>query len=525
MSLELNGYFLFPNGDQVAFDGSFNESYQGHHVNKETVQVFRSWIEHDQERIETIRQRVDEDWNTEEDEDITVFPISKKALEQIKKHSPHSRPRKGGKLPPPKPSPPIEVETARELWDHQKEAVGVFLKKKTGILEMATGTGKTRVALEIIRKLFLQNEINSVIIVTEGTDLLDQWHETISGWQNEKICSKLPALNLFQHFDDHHQIQDFLADPANSILIISRNKPQRLQKLFIDQRLQPRKRHTLIIHDEIHGFGSPSLVTYLSESHSGFQYKLGLSATPEREYDEQGSQFIQQEVGDVIYEYPVEKAIEDGILCEFDYHPLPFYLTTNDKQRLQSIHARAAQDRKKGNPWDQRDLAIKLSHVIKTAEDKPDVLDGYLNKNSSSLKSAILFVDDIDQGDKICDVVHRFTNLYKTYYAGTESDYLQLLSKREIDCLVACARLNQGIDIKSLETIFLIATPRAKLITIQRLGRCLRSDAQNPDKRALVVDLICTSEKEEEDGKNTADEERVKWLKELSKIKNKTRNS
>ena len=66
-------------------------------------------------------------------------------------------------------------------------------------------------------------------------------------------------------------------------------------------------------------------------------------------------------------------------------------------------------------------------------------------------------------------------------------------AKGEIDCLIACHRISQGINIRSLRTVVLFASARSKLETIQRIGRCLRVDPKAPDKRALVIDFVRTS--------------------------------
>ena len=92
----------------------------------------------------------------------------------------------------------MEILSSRDLWAHQEEAKAAFLKAKHGILEMATGTGKTRTAIGIIKKLLEEGKVRRVIVITYGTDLLQQWyHELLlnlgniilKGWQyfgNEK---------------------------------------------------------------------------------------------------------------------------------------------------------------------------------------------------------------------------------------------------------------------------------------------------------------------------------------------------
>jgi len=90
-------------------------------------------------------------------------------------------------------------------------------------------------------------------------------------------------------------------------------------------------------------------------------------------------------------------------------------------------------------------------------------------------------------------------------------------ARGEFDCLITCHRISQGIDIQSLENVVLFASARAKLETIQRIGRCLRFDPQKPDKRARVIDFVRPGK--EEGGILNADEERCEWLTGLSKIR------
>ena len=73
------------------------------------------------------------------------------------------------------------------------------------------------------------------------------------------------------------------------------------------------------------------------------------------------------------------------------------------------------------------------------------------------------------------------------------------------------------MDIKSVDTIVLFAADATRLQTIQRIGRALRSDPDNPKKVATVVDFIWEGEDEEE----TADSRRRDYLSELAKARRK----
>jgi superfamily II DNA or RNA helicase len=509
------GYFVFENEEWVSFDGSFNESDGGLRWNTDRTQVFRSWKGSDAERGLDVISSVDRDWEGSNPY-IAVFGLEDSTLELVRRMSQKDRPTKrrnekhfsGDKQDE---DSPVLIQFPTWFWKHQKLATQTFLQRQCGILEMATGTGKTRTALEIVRQLFLLQKIKSLVVCTYGTDLLNQWYENVNGWL-ESSGTGFAALRVLRNYDTHRELQSYLNYPTNSILILSRD-PNNLRTVLTHRNFTGID--TLILHDEIHGFGSPRLVAELSGTHSSINYRLGLSATPEREYDEEGSKFIENEVGPVIFTYGLPEAISDGVLCEFDYKPLFFAYTQEDADAKKSVYARKAASEKEGRPWDSTRLFIELSRVNKKAVMKPATLQRYLQENPLALKSSIIFVLDREQGDQICRVVEQFTYRYKTYYAGVDAGYLGLLSGGEIDTLIACERLNEGVDIRSLKTVFLVASDRARLDTIQRIGRCLRKDPKVLQKRALVVDFIL--EKEKDDNSDSADEERMRWLEGISK--------
>ena len=88
-------------------------------------------------------------------------------------------------------------------------------------------------------------------------------------------------------------------------------------------------------------------------------------------------------------------------------------------------------------------------------------------------------------------------------------------SEKKIDCVINVLKLSQGIDIQNLNTIVLFATPTGRQF-IQRLGRVLRKDSENPDKKALIIDFF-----DEEDFKNgNEDSSDYRRYIELEKITN-----
>lgn len=494
------GVFEFPTGEKVAFEGSANETISGYKRNKEKICVFRSWVEQDKDRILDTESDFETTWRDDEP-GLEVFELSTEILKRVVERAPAHKPTR---------KKPTLVN--KDKWKHQIEAIDIFLKEKAGILEMATGTGKTRTALEIAKRLSQENLIDSVIVTTDGNDLLNQWYEEIL----EKI-DDIPNMEfVFRQYKDNRELMGYCLNPKKSILIVARQ-----DKLSQAIKNLPQENHqrTLVIHDEIHGMGSQGNIASLSGTHSHFIYKLGLSATPEREYDSSGTQFIDECVGPVIYEFSLQKAIEAGILCEFDYIPIEYVVSEDDKMRLKNVRAQAAARRHEGRPMPDSELYTKLANVYKTAENKPFEFKAYLEDHKECINNCIIFVETREYGERLYPMLHEVTHSYRSYYAEDDSDNLHRFSEGGIDCLITCHKISQGIDISRLEKVILFASSAAKLETIQRIGRCLRTDPLNEEKRATIIDFVRPAE--EDNQRDNADDVRKSWLTELSTTKRK----
>ncbi len=498
------GIFDFPDERTVAFTGSANETLGGHRRNYESIDVYRSWLPSEAERVAVKIEQFEEAWNGLA-EGLSVLAPKGEVLDRLRSRAPR-------RLREAPAAPSISESSASgpdPRWRHQDEAVAAFIEARAGILEMATGTGKTRTAIKILERLIAEGQIDSAIITMDGTDLLDQWAGELDGW----ALRQKPAWLVYKHFERHHELGEFALDPHHALIVISR---EQLHKLL--SRLPAKaKSRMLIVHDEVHGLGTPSLVRNLEGAHKAFAWRLGLSATPDRAYDAVGNAFIQAALGKTLYEFPLEAAIRRGVLSEFDYLPLPYDLTDGDRERLAAVYAKKAARAHEGNPMRDEELWTEIAKVYKTAEMKPAVFAEHVKAHPEWLSRAILFVETKEYGALILTIVDRYTHRYRTYYAEDDRAHLVSFAAGEIDCLITCHRISQGIDIRSLSTVVLFASARAKLETIQRIGRVLRTDPSAPDKRALVIDFVRPPAPG--DTIPNADQERCAWLTELAKTR------
>jgi superfamily II DNA or RNA helicase len=404
------------------------------------------------------------------------------------------------------PSSPVPDPSGR--WRHQDEAVAAFKQAGAGVLEMATGTGKTRTALRILADLVASGEVTSAVVTMDGTDLLDQWGLELEEW----VASSRRRWVIYRQYERHHDLDEYLLDPSSSILIVSRGQLPRLMR----PQGKASAARTLIVHDEVHGLGTPSSMRELDGSHERFRWRLGLSATPDRAYDVAGNDFLEREIGPVLYRFGLEAAIGRGVLSEFDYEPLEYQLTDGDRQRLRQVYTKQASRAREGRPMSQEEVWTEIARVYKTAEEKPGVFAKRLGEDPSILQRCIVFVETKEYGEQILEMIDRYTHRYRTYYAEDDRAHLVAFANEEIDCLVTCHRISQGIDIRSLNTVVLFASARARLETIQRIGRCLRADPANPSKRARVIDFVRPAQPG--DKEPNADQDRCAWLTGLSEV-------
>ena len=492
---EKTGVITYPNGDQIAFTGSANETLSGHSLNYESIDVFRSWIAEEKPRIESKKNQFWEAWQNKV-KGLNVIDVNPEVIQRIISHAPLKDPIES-----------LFLETKPSLWKHQKSAIKAFFVENHGVLEMATGTGKTRTAIEIILTLLQRNLINQAVVTTEGNDLLEQWVDTLL-----RIV-KLQKLSIpvYQDYDCYHQLFDFLHEEGKALLVVSRYSLKKYSTQLSCTNLSK----SLLVDDEIHGLGAPDNREQLGEIYVKFRYRLGLSATPERAYDSEGNAFIKKNIGDTIFLYDLKQAISDGVLCEFDYFPQNYQLTYNDRQRLQAVFKKKALLRNLGTPMPPEKVWMELSRVYKTAEMKPEVFNRILEKDLSVIENCIIFVETKDYGEKVMNILHKYTHLYKSYFSGEDSHHLLKFSKKEIATLVTCHRLSQGIDFPALQTIVLFASSKSKLETIQRIGRALRVNPNDSTKRARIFDFCL----EEDNDSQTIDSERVEWLMAISKTR------
>ncbi|KVK54330.1 hypothetical protein BCY90_15615 [Agrobacterium deltaense] len=489
--------------DAVAFRGSPNDSAQAFR-NYESISVYYSWLdEREAERVQNEQERFDNLWENK-DPNLRLYDLPRairKNLIEFTKNFPRPYIQQG------------QVSSENSRWKHQKDAISAFLAARRGVLEMATGTGKTRTAIRILEELCERGLAESAIVSAHGTDLLDQWY-------NELL--RRTDLPVYRDYGGLRESLSFMNAPKDAVLLMSRQNLAKAVPLIPALT----KRKTLLICDEVHGMGSASIVSALTGRLEDFEFRLGLSATPERAYDREGNEFIDKEIGPVLFRFTLEAAIKRGILCEFDYVGLEYRFSDEDKaavrQAIKRHHAKA----RSPEPSPVEQLYQELARIRKLSTEKLPPFADYVKANPAVLGRCLIFVETAEYGVLVQEILMRQGVDYHTYYGDDDRANLKRFASGQLDCLVTCKRISEGIDIRSVNTIVLFASSRARLETVQRLGRCLRTDPSNPDKRALVIDFIRVDDLDEDetDEESTADVERRNWFRKLAAVRKSPEN-
>jgi superfamily II DNA or RNA helicase len=550
------GFFEDENGDFVAFSGSDNYTAPALVDNIETTDVFTSWGE-GKDRAERKRDYLVSLFNEPRVGNAILFDLPD-ALEKIilKAHDETTDISETSSADNVKPDP---------RYRHQEEAVDWFMDPErangTGILWMATGTGKTIAALNIANELFLNNQIDALVICATER-LLNQWNDVMCGSHpgNRNRPISPWRTSSFWHTATNKSIGVFRQSSlAGKCLFTTYN--------FLPDILDEYKTfgkdlsRTLLIVDEVHNLGTEKRIENLSRHEedsvgtkcTAFQFRLGLSATPFNEYDQVRNQFLIKaictnrleiveaaapientntvdleairttltETGSVFH-FGLKDAICSGLLSPFEYIPFDYEPTDNEKEKLAGVRnmmfAKVAAGEARPT-----DAYILMAQVIKGFVSKIGVFESYLNSippsdRKSLLNRAIIFVNTMEYGKAVAESVHKFVGRYRTFFNKDDPSNLKLFSEGKLDLLITCHMISEGIDIRDLSSIILFSADRSQRETIQRMGRALRRNPKDPEKVANVVDFVYIDVDNSSEW-IPADLHRKTWLTELSEAR------
>jgi superfamily II DNA or RNA helicase len=488
-------------GNMLSFSGSNNETAAAWKSNIEEFKVFRSWEYHEKEYLNTDIEKFEAYWKGKSRR-MKILDIPKALKLKLINIAPDN-------IENLDLSETFVKKPNIELRNYQKEAIDIWNKNgKKGIFEMATGTGKTFTALGCLNNEFNQNSHILAIITAPQQHLIQQWKASIIKF-GIKYDSLIIADSSNKQWKD--QVVDLYLDISlghkNKAIIITTHRTfsSELFKEFINYK---DKFKIFLIADEVHGLGAEYSQSGLIKE---YDYRLGLSATPKRFYDEYGTEIIYNYFGGTIYEFNMEKAInsinpatDESYLTPFIYNPK--FLSLNNKELdeyfelSKQIAVKYYSKKEKNNENFMNSLLFKRSNIIKNANEKYDKLEEILDELGSDLKWTIIYCSE-HQIKKVMEILkkkrisaHLFTMSEgtkpdKKYGGLTEREFiLKKFNEEYYQVLIAIKCLDEGVDIPPARIAIIMASSGNPREHIQRLGRIIRRYPGK--KKAIIYDLF-----------------------------------
>ena len=523
-------FYLEWDDKKIGFNGSENETYSGMERNGGSFSVFKSWINGQKEYVQDIEEMFDKAW---EDKlpGLKTKKMNKKVLDMISSYAPtdikkhfkdHNIKTKFDQIKIINNNENEKLTTIKEnyldivdkKWSFQERARKIFIEKKWGLLEMATGTGKTRTALAIATQLINENKIDKIILQMYGSDLIDQWEKNVNKWIYSKISRSVNYLS-----DKKDLIDFFIMNFKNrdvDFLIIRQSR----LAMLLDKISKFDQSRVLIIHDEVHDLFAKEISKDITGKQNNFGYKLGLSATLKEEFDKERERILFREIqGDEkepIFTYSLENAIKDGVLVEMNLISLEYELYEDEIADISKAYAQHKTDLDEGIPINIADQMrnMKIADIRKNARNKIEVFESKILEIKKYLNRSFIFADETKYGDKLLNILVPHLDV-RTHFGGNDKDNILKFSLGEINCIINVMKLSQGIDVQNLNTIVLFSTPVGRQFK-QRLGRVLRTDPNNKEKKATVIDFFDKKQLKEKKG---SDYNRYLELTKYSEIK------
>ncbi|MDW8781335.1 MULTISPECIES: DEAD/DEAH box helicase family protein [Bacillus cereus group] len=491
-------------GNKIAFSGSANETEGGLYNNFESIDVFCSWNKNELIRVERKDRDFDLLWQNKTNK-VQVIDFPQAAKEKLLSFKEYTI----KKVDPEIQSNIVIKEDNQRCYfpdipkeytirDYQKEAIKSWFENECkGLLEMATGTGKTITALSAVS--FLWKALSSrlaVIIVCPYTHLVDQWVKDIKKFNMNPLVAK-QSRNLWEE-DLRFNISAFKNGIINHFCLITTNKT--FSSKTMQDLLSQLKGEVVFVADEAHHLGAINNRMNLMEH---FPYRLALSATPNRWYDEEGTEALLKYFGGkVVFEFGLKKAIGE-FLTEYYYYPHVVYLDIDENEKyyeitrkLSNFYSPNGELDLKGNEGLQK-LLIERARILNSARNKLIKLKELIEKNKES-KYNIIYCGDssIDNEKQVSAVVKLLGNELNmrahTFTSNESSLQRQELLKRfelgELQALVAIKCLDEGVDVPATQNAYILASSTNPREFIQRRGRVLR---KHPNKRySYIHDFI-----------------------------------
>jgi superfamily II DNA or RNA helicase len=538
---------VFSDGQEtVGYQASCNFTYYGLSENIEQLEAFLSWENGRSNKLIKKQIKLIDDYFNEKDEDVEYVSVSeievvlkdrfgKKDINELLVQEELLLKKKQSLISNPKIKKTIaklysDIEVVRRSprfpysegpREYQINAYNKWVENDyKGMFAMATGTGKTITSLNCLLNEFKKTGIYRAIITVPTTALVEQW---------KKECSKFNFKNIItvsskENWDNNlafFNTASKLIDTSYIVIVTYASLPRPKFQSYFTQL----PNDTILIADETHNLGSQGLLRLLPNIH--LEKRIGLSATPNRKFDELGNQTIQEFFNDkppYIVSYSMEEALKIGWLCNYTYYPHIVKLTDQEMEKYKELSLQLLRmglfDKETGAFRSTPEIEKKLlerKRIIHKAANKLEAFKAILRSEfdkRKNLKYTLIYVpegietsfDETDYSVETDDenkLINEYTKavsktddsvMVKQFTANSinREQILKNFEQSNIHVLTSMKCLDEGVDVPRSELAIFCASTGNPRQFIQRRGRVLRL---HKDKiHATIHDLVVVPE-------------------------------
>src|SRR5436309_4881741 len=436
--------------------------------------------------------------------------------------------------------PPVELPG---LWPNKVRAIAnleksLFDDRPRALIQMATGTGKTLLAVTESYRLIKFGGARRVLFLVDRANLGEQAEKEFQGFRTPDDNRK---------FNELYNVQRLTSNTIGSSSKVVISTIQRLYSILKGEpELEPEaEEHTPMDDDPalpkeplpvVYSSAIPPEffdVIFIDECHRSIYslwrqvleyfdaYLLGLTATPAKHtYG-----FFNQ---NVVMEYPHERAVVDGVNCDYEVYRIRTRITgvgsTIEAAPGTMVGRRDRQTRKMrwetpdedveytGDDLDRNVVAIdQIRLIVQPFRDK--VLQETFPDRTEAVPKALIFAKDDSHAEDIVKIVREefgkgndFCQKITYKVTGAKpADLIQSFRNSYNPRIVVTVDLiATGTDIKPVEIVMFMRSVRSRVLFEQMKGRGVRVikvdelRAVTPDAKAkthfLIVDCVGVTE-------------------------------
>ncbi len=553
--------------DHVGYKASCNFTLHGLSENLEELEAFLSWENGRSNKLIKKQLKLIDDYFKEKDEDVEYIPVDEievvlkdrfgmKDINELLVQEEQLLRKKQSLISNPKLKKTItklfsEIEIIRRTpkfpysegpREYQINAYNSWVANNyKGMFAMATGTGKTITSLNCLLNEYMKTGIYRAIITVPTTALVEQWKKECAKFNFKNVITVSSKENWDKNLAFFNTASK-LIDTSYIVIVTYASLPRPKFQSYFTQL----PKDTILIADETHNLGSQGLLRLLPNIH--LEKRIGLSATPNRKFDEAGNQAIQEFFNDeppYIVSYSMEEALKIGWLCNYTYYPHIVKLTDPEMEKYKELSLQLLRmglfDKETGNFRSTPEIEKKLlerKRIIHKAANKLEAFKAILRSEfdkRKSLKYTLIYVpegfeanyEDEDFSTETEDenrLINEYTKavsqtddsvMVKQFTADSTNreEILKNFEESKIHVLTSMKCLDEGVDVPRSELAIFCASTGNPRQFIQRRGRVLRL---HKDKiHATIHDLVVVPEVADE---STFEMEKGLVKKELERV-------